>query len=80
MLRRSVALIGNGACAAVIGLTLIAFFCSSANAQQPFGKGCLAVSKIEYNSAKRKKMLHSKLGTYMRTGPFWRRSYWYCVW
>ena len=57
-----VALIKNRICTGVIGLTLIAFTSSSVNAEQPSRKGCLAVSKSEYDSAKTKKLLRSKLG------------------
>jgi hypothetical protein len=70
--------IENGACVALISLTLIAFPCSSANAEQPPHKGCVAVSKGEYQGAKRKKLLLNRFGTYLRTGRFWRRYYWYC--
>jgi hypothetical protein len=76
--RKSVALIENRACIAVIGLTLIAFPFSSVNAEQPPHRGCVAVSKGEYQGAKRKKLLRARFGTYVRTGWLWRRYYWYC--
>jgi hypothetical protein len=72
------ALIENGACTAVIGLMLIAFPSSSVNAQQSPQKGCVAVSKGEYDGANRKKLLRNRFGTYVRTGRLWRRYYWYC--
>jgi len=76
--RKLIALIENGVCIAVIGLMLIAFPASSVNAEQPYRKGCLAVSKSEYDSANRKKLLHTRFGKYVRTGRLWRRYYWYC--
>lgn len=40
--------------------------------------GCMAVTKAEYDAAKKKKMLHGRFGDYKRTGHIWRRSYWFC--
>lgn len=62
----------------VLVVALAVFPGSTVVAQQPERKGCLAVAKAEYDSAKRKKRLRSKFGNYLRTGPFWRRNYWYC--
>ena len=73
-----IALLEGGTCTAVIGLMLIAFPFSSANAAQPPREGCRAVSKIEYDSAKRQYLLHGRFGSYVRTGHFWRHYYWYC--
>jgi len=66
------------ACIALIGLMLAALLPSSANAEQPPHKGCVAVSKGEYQGAKKKKLLRAKFSTYVRTGRFWQRHYWYC--
>ena len=77
-LGKFIALIENGACTAVIGLMLIAVPSSSVNAEQPPRKGCAAVSKHEYDSAKKEKLLRNRYGTYVRTGQLWRRYYWYC--
>ena len=63
---------------AVIGLALIAFPTSSAKAQQPPRTGCVAVSKSEYASANRQKLLRNRYGAYVRTGRPMRRFYWYC--
>jgi hypothetical protein len=68
----------NATYAAVIGLALIAFPFSSASAQQPPRNGCVAVSKSEYASAKRAKLLRGRYGAYVRTGRLLRRFYWYC--
>ena len=73
-----ITLIENGACTAVIGLMLIALPSSAVNAEQPPPKGCAPVSKSEYDSAKRQKLLRSMYGSYLRTGRLWRRYYWYC--
>jgi len=78
--REFIGLIENGACTVVIGLMLIALSSSSVNAQQPPRNGCVAVSKIEYYSAKRQNLLRNRLGTYVRTGHLLRRYYWYCHW
>jgi hypothetical protein len=77
-LGKLIALIENGARTAVIGLMLIAVPSSSVNAEQPPRKGCVAVSKHEYDSAKKEKLLRNRYGTYVRTGRLWRRYYWYC--
>jgi hypothetical protein len=71
--------ISDTACAAAIGLMLISMSPSPANAQQPPQRGCLAVTKSEYDSAKQKNMLRSRFGTYVRTGRPFRRAYWYCA-
>jgi len=64
--------------ATMIGLMLIAFPSSSLNAEQPPQKGCVAVPKIQYDSAKKQNLLSNRFSTYLRTGRFLRRRYWYC--
>jgi hypothetical protein len=71
-----IALIGVWTCA--IGLMLIAFPSHSVNVEQPPSEGCVAVSKQEYDSADRQKLLHSRFSNYARTGQLGRRFYWYC--
>ena len=73
-----IALIENGAWTTAIGLMLIAFPSPSVNAEQPPWKGCVAVSKQEYASAKKQKLLRTRFTTYVRTGRLGRRYYWYC--
>ena len=68
----------TGACAALLGLMLIAFSPSQANAQQPPRNGCAVVAKSEYDIAKRQNLLHTRFGGYVRTGRPLRRVYWYC--
>jgi hypothetical protein len=75
--RKPTALV-NGPYIAVIGLMLIAFPSSSVNAEQPPHKGCVSVSKGEYQAANRQKLLHTRFSTYVRTGRMWHRYYWYC--
>jgi hypothetical protein len=70
-----IALFEGRTCTVVIGLMLIAFPFSSANAQQSPWEGCRAVSKIEYDSAKRQYLLHGRFGSYVKTGHFWRHYY-----
>jgi hypothetical protein len=74
--RNLIALIGASICA--IGFVLIAFPSPSVNAQQPPQAGCVAVSKEEYDSAKRQRLLHTRFSTYVRTGRLGRRYDWYC--
>lgn len=73
-----IALIENPVWACAIGLVLIAFPSPSANAEEPPRKECVAVSKQEYQSAKRQKLLQTRFSKYVRTGRLGRRSYWYC--
>jgi len=72
------AFIENGACAAAIGLALAAGPALAAGAAQPPHEGCIAITKHEYNSAKREKLLRNRYGAYVRTGRILRRFYWYC--
>jgi hypothetical protein len=68
----------NGARACAIGLALIAIPLPSVNAKEAPPKGCVSVTKQEYDSAKKQNLLHSRFSTYVRTGRLGRRSYWYC--
>ena len=61
-----------------IGGIAIALCCSSVDAAQPPGDRCRPASKIEYDSAKRQYLLQNRFGSYVRTGYFGRRFYWYC--
>jgi len=72
-------LMTHGACIAVLASILVGFSSSPVNAQQPpWQQGCRVASKTEYNAAKRQGLLTNRFGTYVRTGRFWRRYYWYC--
>jgi hypothetical protein len=55
-----------------------ALFSAPALAASPPKEGCRPVSKMEYTAAKSENVIISKGGRYVRTGPFWRRSYWHC--
>jgi hypothetical protein len=55
-----------------------AFFSSPASAVDTPADHCRAVSKIEYDSAKKQFLLRNRFGAYVRTGRIWRRHYWYC--
>jgi hypothetical protein len=71
----------NGTTAArspVVIAALLALLLSPANAVQPPSDQCRAVSKIEYDSARKQFLLRNRFGAYIRTGPIWRRHYWYC--
>jgi len=45
---------------------------------QPPRAGCAAVDKREYDAARKRNMLRSRYGEYVRTGRPLRRQYWYC--
>ncbi len=67
-----------GACVCAVGLMLIAFPRFSVSAEEPPAQGCQAVTKQEYDSAKKQKMLRTRYSSYVRTGGIGRRRYWYC--
>jgi hypothetical protein len=55
----------------LVGALLTAITPSPAKGQQPpLREGCRAVSKLEYDTAKREYILISKGGRYVQTGPF----------
>ena len=55
----------------LVGALLTAFTPSPAKGQQPpLREGCRAVSKLEYDTAKREYILISKGGRYVQTGHF----------
>jgi hypothetical protein len=49
-----------------------------ASAAKPPYAGCVAVTKQEYDSAKKQHMLRTRFTEYVRTGLPGRRQYWYC--
>jgi hypothetical protein len=65
-------------CAAVIVLTLTPMFLLPLNAAQPDPKGCVAVTKDEYDSAKTENLLRTRYTAYLITGGLFNRHYWYC--
>jgi hypothetical protein len=67
-----------GACTGAIAVASVALSDSSMNAVQPPRRGCVAVVKQEYDSAKKLKLLQMKYSSYAMTGGLGRRSYWYC--
>jgi hypothetical protein len=64
--------------ASVVGSTLLVFSPASADTEKPPQDGCVAVPKIQYDSAKQQYLLTNRFGVYLRTGPFLRRHYWFC--
>jgi hypothetical protein len=67
--------------ACAIGFALVAIPLPPVNAKQAppkAPKGCVAVTKQEYDSAKKQNLLQSRFSTYVRTGRIGQRSYWYC--
>ena len=62
-----------------IGATILFLSCTSlAKAEKSPWEDCRPASKVEYDSAKGNFLLRNRSGVYLRTGPIWRRSYWYC--
>jgi hypothetical protein len=61
-----------------IALVMSALFSASASAAKPPYAGCVAVTKQEYDSAKKQHMLRTRYTEYVRTGLLGRRQYWYC--
>ena len=77
MKRKDIAIVEKAAWTFAIGLMLVASH-SSASAEPILRKGCVAISKQEYDSAKQQKLLRTRFGTYERTGRLGRRQYSYC--
>ena len=61
-----------------LALVLSALICTPASAAKPPYGNCIAVTKQEYESAKRQHMLRTRYTQYVRTGLPGRRQYWYC--
>ncbi len=68
----------RSAAGGTILLALSALSHEPASAAKPPYAGCVAVTKQEYDSAKRQKLLRTRFGTYVRTGRLGRRQYSYC--
>jgi hypothetical protein len=67
----------SGACGAVAGLLLLTWP-PSPEMSQPPAEGCVAISKGEYDGAKRDKLLREPFGAYVATGSLWHHAYWLC--
>jgi hypothetical protein len=67
-----------GACACALAALLIAIPHPPVKAEQAPVKGCVAVVKQEYDSAKKQMLLQMRYSSYTMTGGLGRRSYWYC--
>ena len=64
---------------ATIAAILLTFSPSASQAApQPPNDRCRPASKLEYNSARKRYLLRSRYGMYVRTGWALRRHYWYC--
>jgi hypothetical protein len=64
-----------------LGATIVPLFvfsCAALDAPQSPWEGCRAASRIEYESAESEYLLQTSVGAYAKTGPWWRRRYWYC--
>ena len=79
--------ITQGACAAALLLAALSAAIASialpstamAKDQAPPANGCAAITKAEYNAAKKQHLLRARFGNYVRTGRPLRRAYWYCT-
>jgi hypothetical protein len=69
--------VAQGVCAAA--LLLAAFSPAMAKDPEPPRNGCAAITKAEYDSAKKQNLLRARFGNYVRTGRPLRRAYWYCT-
>jgi hypothetical protein len=69
-----IAVIGVCTCATALMLGVLPSL--SVNAEPPSDR-CAIVSKQEYDSAKRQKLLRTRFSTYVQTGQLGRRYYWY---
>ena len=77
-MKRGNLLVFVGACVCAAGSMLIAFPGSPVSAEEPPAQGCQAVTKQEYDSAKKQTLLRTRYSSYVRTGGIGRRRYWYC--
>ena len=68
----------RSAAGGAIALVLSALPHASASAAKPPYAGGVAVTKQEYDSAKKQHMLRTRFTEYVRTGLPGRRQYWYC--
>ena len=64
--------------AAVIALAAGILVPLSANAQQAPRANCVAVTKQEYNNARKSRLQQQRFGEYVRTGRVLKRFYWFC--
>ena len=66
-------------CVVLIGtlVSLMPIQASGAAPKPPYD-GCVAVTRQEYNAAKKQHLLRTRFTQYMRTGLPGRRQYWYC--
>ena len=62
----------------LIVMALTALPVSPANAAKPPQAGCVAVTRQEYNAAKKQHLLRTRFTRYVRTGFPGRRHYWFC--
>jgi hypothetical protein len=51
---------------------------NAASQLEPPRPGCATVQKQEYDAAKKKGLLRTRNGEYVRTGGLLRRQFWYC--
>lgn len=61
-----------------IALVLSALSHAPARAAKPPYANCVAVTKQEYDAAKKQHLLRTRFTEYVRTGFPGRRQYWYC--
>ncbi len=69
--------IAQGTCAAALLLTSVS--AAMAKDQAPPANFCAAITKREYDAAKKQHLPRPRFGNYVRTGLPFRRAYWYCT-
>lgn len=67
----------RGMLVAAAAMTLIALS-GAAFAQQAPRAGCVAVTKQEYNNARKSRLQQHRFGSYVRAGRVLKRYYWFC--
>ena len=69
----------NIGAAVVAGLMFGPLMTSPAQSQQAPRANCVAVTKQEYNNARKTRLQQQRFGEYLRTGRVLKRFYWFCT-
>lgn len=62
-----------------VAAILLAAVALPAAARQAPRANCVAVTKQEYNSARKTRLQQHRFGEYLRTGRVLKRFYWFCA-
>jgi hypothetical protein len=64
---------------AVAAVAVLALGLPAAHSQRAPRVNCVAVTKQEYNNARKSKLQQQRFGEYVRTGRVLKRLYWFCA-